>query len=475
MVPLSSGGPALFADPNTMAAYPLTYLLLPFSVAYGFNLFFFIHFLLAAYGMYFWAKTLGLSRESSLLAGLLLAFSGFFWWEIIHPPLLAAFAWMPWWGAALEKLSQKLEPFWAFIAGLVFALIFLSGSFQMTLGALYGGALYLAYRLLTRREWRKEPQKEKRLLIAPLFFLWGALPLLLLWIPAKEFLNLSDRLRNPLDYASFQADLSLNPKDLLGFLFPVKPFDGPTPRPVGDYLVNAGYLGPWALFLVALGIQRWKGIGRFFAVAGALAVLTAFGKYFPLHRFLCFLAPGFGLMRAPFRYLFLYAVCGALLAAFGYEALHERLGKKEQGSFRKKTRMAVVIYGIGFLVLGLWKGEGNWLLLFFLVGMAGLYWALGTHRLSEKGSNVFLLSIVFASVLTAWSCGSSRWGPPSNFNYSDRSPVLPKLKQQAGLGRVLLGDHIPYSVEVAGRSVPLELPPIQLASPKSGMPLGTIP
>ncbi|HJT24824.1 MAG TPA: hypothetical protein VJ873_09620, partial [bacterium] len=457
--PYLLGGQPFFADPNTMSAYPLTYLFLPFPVPYGFTLFYFFHFLLAAGGMYFWARKLGLSRESGLLAGLLLAFSGFTWWEIIHPSLFAAFAWMPWWGAALEKASQKLEPAWAFAAGLVFALLFLAGSFQVTLGALYGGGLYLAYRLLTRRDWRRTPQKDSRLLKDPLFFLWGALPLLLLWIPAREFLYLSDRLHNPQDYETFQADLSLNPRDLLGLFFPVRPFNGPTPRPVGDYLANAGFLGPWAFFLFALGLRKGKGFIRFLAVAGLLAVLIAFGKYFPLHRLLCFLAPGFDLMRAPFRYLFLYVLCGTLCAVYGYESLMGKKEKREEG-FWKKMRLGAVIYGLAFLGLGWGMGKIDWIQsLLFLLGTVGLVGALGTKRLEEAGRIGFLLSLAVYLVLAAWFYGSSRWGSASNFDYSQRSPALSKLGQRAGLGRVLVGDHIPYPVDGPGHPASLELPP----------------
>lgn len=458
--PYLLGGQPFFADPNTMSAYPFTYLLLPLPVPYGFSLFYLLHFLLGACGMYFWARTLGLSKESGLFAGLLFAFSGFFWWEIIHPPLLAAFAWMPWWGMALEKLSRKLEPAWAFAAGLVFALLFLAGNFQMTLGALYGGGIYLAYRLWTKRDWGKEPQKDIRLLGLPLVFLWGALPLLLLWIPAREFIDLSERFHIAPDYETFQADLSLNPHDLLGFFFPVRPFEGPTPLPVGNYLVNAGYLGPWALFLSAIALGQKKGITRLFAVTGVAAVLTAFGKYFPLHRLLCFLAPGFGMMRAPFRYLFLYAVSGALLAGFGHEFLNKKWRNKAQGSFRKKALLGAALYGVVFLALGFWVGKDVWLQLpAFLAAPVGLYLMLGKDASREMGHKILLLFVTFSFLLTAWFCGSSRWGPPSNFNYSDRLPVLPKLKQQAGLGRVLLGDHIPYPIESAGHRVLSDLPP----------------
>jgi len=457
--PYLLGGQPFLADPNTMSVYPFSYLLLPFPVPYGFSLFYFVHFLLAAGGMYFWARKLGLSRDAGLMAGLMTVFSGFLWWELIHPPLFAAFSWMPWWGASLEKLSQKLEPAWAFAAGLIFALLFLSGSFQMTLGALYGGGIYFAWRILTRREWRKEPRKDLRLLVGPLVFLWGALPLLLLWIPAREFLGLSDRLNHSLDYQTFQADLSLNPRDLMGLLLPVTPFNGPSPRPVGDYLANAGYLGPWAFFFFALGFRKKGGLARFLAVTGFLAVLVAFGKFFPLHRLLCYLVPGFDLMRAPFRYLFLYALGGSLLAAYGYEWLNGQKGKKE-ASLRRKLRWSAALYGLVFVSLGFWTGKQDWLpSVAFVVGMAVLVWTLKPQRLEEDGKKPFLASLAFFLILAAWSYGSSRWGSPSNFDYSQRSPVLPRLQAKAGSGRILIGDHIPYPVEAPGHPAPLELPP----------------
>lgn len=459
--PYLLGGQPFFADPNTMSAYPFTYLLLPLPVPYGFSVFYFLHFLLAAWGMYFWAGTLGLSKEPRLLAGLLLAFSGFFWWEIIHPPLLAAFAWMPWWGGTLEKVSKKLEPAWAFAAGLVFALLFLSGSFQMTLGSLYGGGLYLAYRLLTRREWRGEPQKDKRLLGAPLCFIWGALPLLLLWIPAREFLNLSGRLHASTDYLTFQADLSLDPRTLLHFLFPVRPFNPVTGevRPLEDYLVNAGYLGPWAVFLSVLALKKWKGIVRFLAVAGTLAVLTAFGKYFPLHRILCFLAPGFELMRAPYRYLFLYSLAGTLLAAVGFESL--------MAMAKKKGKLPAVLFWKGavpyaalVLFLGFWSG-GDFVpqCAAAILGCVALYPWLRGKKYREWPSRAFLLALLTALLPAAWLCGSSRWGPPSNFNYVDRSKELQKLAEDSRGGRALIGDRLPYPVEYGGKMARMELPP----------------
>ncbi len=472
--PYVLGGQPFFADPNTMSAYPFTYLLLPLPVPYGFSLFYFLHFILAAWGTFFWARNLGLSRESALLAGLLLVFSGFFWWEIIHPPLLAAFAWMPWWGAALEKFSERLEPFWAFATGLAFALVFLSGNFQMTLGALYGGGLYLAYRLLARREWRKGGQKDQRLLKAPFFFLWGALPLLLLWIPAREFLGLSDRFHATPHYESFQADLSLDPRALTAFLFPVRPYDPATgeAKPFADYLANAGYLGPWALFFFALGVARRKGMSGFWAATGSLAVLTALGKYFPLHHLLVFLAPGFEWMRSPFRYLFLYVLAGSLLAAWGFEAFREGRDKELKKWFWK----GAVPYAFFVLALGFWKGRD---FLFqcpaVVLGCGSLWLWLYGKKYRKEAPKAFLLSLLLALLPTAWFSSSSRFGPPSSFDYAGRSKELRVLAEDARGGRALIGDGLPYPVENGDKVLGLELPADSVLTTRTRIAFGYNP
>jgi hypothetical protein len=460
--PYLLGGQPFFADPNAMAAYPFTYLTLPLPVPYGFGCFYFLHFLLAALGMHFWLKVLGLSADSRRVGGLLFALSGFTGWEIIHPPLFAAFAWMPWWGAALEKVSEKLKPNWAFAAGLVFALLFLAGNFQMTLGALYGGGIYLVFRLLSRRQWREEPEKDRRLLLAPLFFLWGALPLLVLWIPAKEFIDHAERFHNHLDYAHFQGDLSLDPRSLWQLFFPVSPFtsaDGQS-LPMADYLVNAGYLGPWFFFLSALGLLYRKPFLYFLAVAALLAILISFGKYFPLHYWVCLLAPGFEWMRAPFRYLFLYCVSGSILAAFGHEFLTVEIWKKGKESVRKRIGPWAAFYGLGLVVLGLWKGANLPLQsAAILLGVIS-FWRLSLIKRSDPiARKAFLAVLLLCLPATFWLCASSRWGSPSNFDYASRSPILSRFIGRLGFGRAFLGGKIPYDVETGKGNARMELPP----------------
>ncbi len=155
--PYSLGGQPFFADLQNMMLYPFNYLTLPFSVPFGLSVFFFIHLFWAALGMHLWLKSLGLSQNACRAGALLFSFSGFFWLELIHPPVLAAFAWLPWFFSALERLAREPKGRKAFTAGFSFALLFLCGSFQVTVGAFYGGLAYFLFRLIQERKKKTGP------------------------------------------------------------------------------------------------------------------------------------------------------------------------------------------------------------------------------------------------------------------------------------------------------------------------------
>lgn len=453
--PCLFGGQPLWADGDFMQCYPFLYPVLLFPVEFGFGVFHFSCFLIAALGMHLWLKSLRLSEDSCRVGALLFALSGYFWWEIIHPPELAAFAWTPWWAAALEKTSQKLEPLWIFAAGLAFAVLFTAGNFQLTMGALYGGGAYLAFRFWSRRDWWKGKDRGRRLVLAPFFFLWGALPLLVFWIPAWEFMSRCDRLQSHLDYLTFQADYSLNPLRLWQFLFPANPFPNNAgwARPMDDYLANGGYMGPWAFFFMAWAFKRSRTKFLYFmAIAGAAALFLAFGKFTPLHRLACDFVPGIGLARAPFRYVFLYVAAGSVLAAMGYERVLDSLNKakkSEGGPFL----ICAGLYGLGIGLFSLvqgWKSWPQWLGL--ILGLLSFYF-LSREGWNPKTRWFFPAALGVGLLITGWTYCTSRLGPNSNFDFTARCPALQKLKEQTGLERVFIGDNVPYPVRSCGGQV----------------------
>ncbi len=122
------GGQPFLASTYFMVCYPFVYPTLLFPVEYGFGVFYFLHFLIAAFGMHFWLRTLKLSEDSCRVGAILFALSGYFWSEIVHPPEMAAYAWTPWWGGAGKSIA-KAETGMGLRGGGGFRLPFFSGHF----------------------------------------------------------------------------------------------------------------------------------------------------------------------------------------------------------------------------------------------------------------------------------------------------------------------------------------------------------
>lgn len=94
--PSSSGGRALLANPNAMAAYPGTalFLLAPPETAVVLHLA--LHHLLTGLGMYRLARAVGSSRPASGLAATVCASLGLAWSSLSFLNLQASLAWAPW-------------------------------------------------------------------------------------------------------------------------------------------------------------------------------------------------------------------------------------------------------------------------------------------------------------------------------------------------------------------------------------------
>ena len=461
--PYFFGGQPFFADPNVMMCYPLNYLTLLFPIAYGLGVFFFLHFFIAACGAHFWLRSLRLSENACRLGALLFSLSGFFWWELIHPPILATFAWLPWWLGALEKLSRDWAPPKAFGAGLAFAMIFLCGNFQMTSYFLYIGLAYFILRVLwpSAREENTGGIPWKKIPLAALFGLWGSLILLIHLIPAYEFSQYTNRESAHQTYDSFNAQFSMKPSTTYTLAFPqfglktgvpfeqaMQYFDQQTID--NDFYGAYGYVGVWAPFLVFLAFLRkdrkflWSALGL-----AALCLFVAWGKNFPLHSLLCSILPTIKLSRAPFRALAGTVAFSSLLCAYGYQALEKAIETGE----KIQTQLTIALAGAGVLFLaGCLNLSSNWRELLALgIGIPGLtLWAM-TDSWKQLGKWLFLSALVFPLFLSGW--GDWSWGPVSNYDLEANLPALTTLKANAVDGRFFFdGQSIPYPVQAGSRS-----------------------
>ncbi len=427
--PFFFGGQPFFADPNVMMAYPLLYPTLLFPIPYGLGVFYFLHMFLAAWGMHYWLRSLRLSENASRIGALLFCLSGFFWWELIHPPHPGrpSPGFPGGWGA-WRTLCRERSPRGAFMAGLFFAMIFVCGNFQMTSYFLYTGLFYFLFRLLVPAgpESASSPPVSwtwGRAALILLFGLWGSLLLFIHLIPAYEFSKHSNREGAGQTYENFNAEFSMRPGSTYEFLFPTL---GVPPAETiemdvqrvtdsanidNDYYGIYGYVGIWIPFLALVAFRRKEKKLLYYSLLFCLLCLfTAWGRYFPLHRLLCALLPTINLSRVPFRVLASYVGFASLLAAFGYQSFEKAVEEKTPV---RPWVFGGLFYALFLLAIGFFQPQAAFKeLLALFLGAAGLsLWGL-TDSWKRMGKWLFGAALILPLFLSGWSDFSR--GPAAN-------------------------------------------------------------
>ncbi len=448
--PYLLGGQPFFADLQNMMLYPLNYLTLPFSIPLGLTLFTALHWAIGALGMEKWLSTLGLAPRAARVGALLFALSGFFWMELIHPPVLAAFAWLPWWFASLEILSRDLKAKPAFLSGLALALLFLCGSFQVFLGAFYAGAAYLLLRLFQNKKKTADFAAFARVL---LFFLAGSFPIWGQLIPTLEFFSLSSRNAQTAGDPAFNASCSLNPAALDHALFPTR--DLPAGQWLDhavqndqDFLANSLYLGVWIPVLCLLAFRKAAGSERlklwFFMLGGLLTLALCFGGYFYFQALVVKCLPGFKDLRAPYRFSYLWIFFLATLGAFGWQALETLTQEKK---IQARWIQGLFLYALVLLLAALSRFERTDLEIAALLGGAlGIGCCL---RKKSRGLGLGILeaALILPLLLRGWEIFCP--APYANFDFAANSSAIVKLTAPQMPGRVMMDPRqVPYPIEV---------------------------
>jgi hypothetical protein len=479
--PYLYGGQPFFANPNSMMCYPLNYLTLFLPTAYGMSLFYFLHMAIAGAGMHAWLKTLRLSNNAVRVGALTYALSGFFWWELIHLHILADYALFPLLMASLEKLRQHWAPRWAFAAGLVFAVIFDCGSFQSTSWILYTALAYFLFRLFFREhpEHSADPAAApvtwKKTALVLLFAFWGTLPLFVHLIPAKEFSDLSNRRSQGQTYDNFNGTFSMKPYTTYEFLFPtlgVAPGDtienaiqevSDQINVGNDFLANFGYIGVWVPFFFFFAFSRKeKKFLYFISAAGIFSVLTAWGRFFPLHRLLCDYLPTIDLSRAPFRFVESYVLFGCVLLAYGFQTLERRLDEKRKSP---GLLLAAGAYAVLLLVVSFSKPDQTWReITALLLGLFGIsLWGL-TQSWKILGRWTLMTALVLPLLLTGWS--GFKTAPSANFNFEDNFSSFLNLHKEPTNTRYYFDRSLLYPIHTANQQEAIPFPENMIVAEK---------
>jgi hypothetical protein len=401
--PFLMGGTPYFANANTMSVYPLAYLILLFPTGHGMPVFVLIHWLIAASGMHFFLQNKKLSQWACKGGALTYACSGFFWWEVVHLPIIAVFAWIPWWTAYLERTVQGRNMKDAFRTGLAFSILFLSCHYQMTLMAVYGALIYVIFCLAA--SWRYPalpPIGIKKGLLAVGFVLWGLIPAFLWLIPAGESILHSERFRSTFDYQQMNMTGFLNPRKIYQFLFPINPI-GTTMLEYPDFIDDLGFLGLFAPVLFYSAFRRPTSRLWAWVVLSLIGLALALGPVLPIHRWACDHLPGFRFTRGPSRAMVLYCFSGCVLAAVGLEnILSQTVNKK----------------GLKFLLL---------------------------------------TSLIVSLLVPVWT--SVPWGDAAILTAVHRAPVLSRLEETPVFSRVFIWPDIPFPIHWRGSTYFRNFPP----------------
>ncbi|MEW6610903.1 MAG: YfhO family protein [Patescibacteria group bacterium] len=373
------GGYPLFANGASSFFYPLTqipFLFLPPLKA--FVALFPLHALIAAMGMYWYCRTIGIKSWGATLAGITFAFSGYFVGHLKHVIYFMSASLTPLAFVCVSRFRITHSLKYALMLGVTLTSMLFAGSSQVV----YQSILFLVLttilycigtyyqRAITSPSW-----KERLTQGLSLIKTWGTFALL----TALTFVTLSavqvlptwelahHSTRELASSYSFATTFPFHPKNLLTFIEPFE-FGNPayltytenwnelTDR-VGLFWENIGYLGliPLLLSIVALPFMVRKRAWYYLVWLCALlfAIALVLGKYSPLYAWSFKWIPGFSSFRVPGRHLLWVDFSLAILAGYAFQQLVDLLLRARKIIFPKTviTLLGITLLGIAFFDL----------------------------------------------------------------------------------------------------------------------------
>jgi len=328
-------GMPFVANLQSAMFYPLNWLCvaLPFAQAINWGIVLGVY--LSGVFTYLLARVLGIGWQGAVIAAMTFMFGAPQLLRVYegHWCHLCAITWVPALFLCAEQLMRTGRWGWALGGAGALGIQLFAGHPQYVFYASIALVAYCAGRLvfvwLEQRSVRAIARRAGGLMV---MYATGVILAAVQMLPSLELLAQSSR-RERLGY-TWIAQYSFPPENLLAMVVPSLFGDGPRIEYWGRFNVweMSPYVGVVALALAVVALVSvrrrttwlWAGVG-------ALSLLLALGEHTPLLKAAYLTIPGFDLFRTPARFLCPMALCAAVLAGFGADALwrgtRERLSR----------------------------------------------------------------------------------------------------------------------------------------------------
>lgn len=344
--PDALAGYPIHAEGQAGAYYPLNLLLyrfLPLPAALNYTVL--LAFWIAGVGTYAYARRLGLSLASGLLAACGFMLGGFLPGHLNHLNMLTAVAWLPWLLWAVERATASTLPAWGIVA-VLFGVQGLAGHPQVSLMSALLVGLHAIAGPLSRRS--AQATCRRRLVQAACCLgalVLGGLLAMVQWAPTYELTQMSQRGQG-LD-REFFTSFSLHPLQWVTVLWP---FVRGNPFPLTS-LETIGYVGVLPVVFAALApLRRRDRLVAFWSAICGSALLLTLGRWNPAYDLLL-RVPVLNMFRAPARYLLWFDLSIVVLAGVTAESLLRHTREWRVPSMRLAALAALGLWSIGALWL----------------------------------------------------------------------------------------------------------------------------
>lgn len=405
--PFSFSGQPLFASLQTAILYPVNLLFLIFPMDFAFNLTIILHFLLAGWFIYLFAREIGGSRMAGVIAAVSFSFGGFL--LSVHNVLstLQSVIWVPLVLFLFLRSLRKKSWGYGFLTAFSILIQFLGGGVEIFLLTQVAVVCLGLFPKMIVTEKEIAPLKWRLQAIGVIYLLAFGLGAVQIF-PFLEMSHYSIRQKG----FSFKdaTAWSLAWRELIYIFLPDFFWRGFKFYYVDQNWLKSIYLGIIPLILSMYYFwgndRRRPWLGLFLLVP----LFLALGKNTPFYKFLYDYVPGLNKIRYPVKFYFMTNFFLCLLTGLGWDALVRRFDAQPNKKLVHLKRISLIFAFLSVVFLLGLSFQKDFFLSFFKQLITLGYdrpWALNLHNLIRI-TFFTLLSFLFFTFLADGKF-SPRW------------------------------------------------------------------